>query len=104
MCAHILGGGAKHLIERNSLCRALHSDTAGPEHCTIPVLQGVGQIDVNTLDPNLSSAPIGFIGDQFNLFLGKHDRPLTSLSGDLFLSTHPTASSRTGKDHPSPEN
>lgn len=49
----LLGGGAEHSIEINSLCKAPQSETAYPEALYYMLLHGAGQIDVSTLNPDL---------------------------------------------------
>lgn len=110
VCICILGGGTQYVHIWGRKYRTFHwkeqpvqsilSWNSMPRIIVLYPFPRVGQMDINTVI--LTSASTGFIGGQCNLFLGKHDRPLSSLS-DIFLPTHPTASPRIGWDHPSPE-
>lgn len=85
-------GCAEHSTERSNLCKVPHSAAACPEARYYILLHRVRHTFVSAL--NLDFSIYKVLSRQFNISLWKHDKPITSSSGDLLLYTHLTASPR----------
>lgn len=86
MCAYFWGNMQNIPLNRTACAKYLIVKQHAQKYCTVSATMELGKL--MSVHQILTSIRPRFTGDQFNFFLWKHDRLLTSLSGDLFIYTH----------------